>query len=64
MSVGFGIIWWKTGTRALRGGISLRRGHLYMYEPDLDDSSKDDLYVLGDAFKEAGWLNGAGLISD
>ena len=36
-----------------------------MCEPDLDDSSKDDLYVLGGAFKEVGWLNeGAGLISD
>lgn len=64
MSVGFRIIRWKNGTRALRGGISLRRGYLYTCEPGLDNS-KNDLYVLGGAFKEAVWLNeGTGLISD
>jgi hypothetical protein len=44
---------WKNGTRALRAGVSLRRGYLHMCEPDLDESSKDDLYVLGGGYKEA-----------
>lgn len=63
MSVGFRMV--EKRNMCPKGGFSLRRGGLYMCEPDFDDSSMVDSYVLGGAFEEVVWVaEGAGAISD